>query len=52
VAVILGMLVLNEELSWRTLVGGAMIIAGIGFIVVRKDKPGQEDTVKEAAVNS
>jgi len=36
VAVILGMLVLDEELSWRTLVGGAMIIAGIGFIVVRK----------------
>ncbi len=38
VAVILGMLVLDEELSWRTLVGGAMIIAGIGFIVVRKTK--------------
>jgi drug/metabolite transporter (DMT)-like permease len=36
VAVILGMLALNEELSWRTLTGGAMIIAGIGFIVVRK----------------
>jgi drug/metabolite transporter (DMT)-like permease len=36
VAVILGMLVLDEQLSWRTLVGGAMIIAGIGFIVVRK----------------
>jgi drug/metabolite transporter (DMT)-like permease len=39
VAVILGMLALNEELSWRTLAGGAMIIAGIGFIVVRKIKP-------------
>ncbi len=38
VAVILGMLALNEELSWRTLAGGAMIIAGIGFIVVRKTK--------------
>jgi drug/metabolite transporter (DMT)-like permease len=38
VAVILGMLVLDEELSWRTLVGGAMIMAGIGFIVVRKTK--------------
>ena len=38
VAVILGMLALNEELSWRTLAGGAMIIAGIGFIVVRKPK--------------
>jgi drug/metabolite transporter (DMT)-like permease len=36
VAVILGMLVLDEQLNWRTLVGGAMIIAGIGFIVVRQ----------------
>ena len=36
VAVILGMIVLNEEIGWRTLVGGAMIIIGIGFIVVRK----------------
>jgi drug/metabolite transporter (DMT)-like permease len=35
VAVILGMLVLDEQLSWRTLLGGAMIIAGIGFIVVQ-----------------
>jgi drug/metabolite transporter (DMT)-like permease len=38
VAVILGMLALNEELSWRTLAGGAMIIAGIAFIVVRRAK--------------
>jgi drug/metabolite transporter (DMT)-like permease len=36
VAVILGMLVLNEQLTWRTLVGGAMIISGIGLIVVRR----------------
>src|SRR5215217_1299522 len=36
VAVILGMIVLDEEIGWRTLVGGAMIITGIGFIVVRK----------------
>ena len=38
VAVILGMMVLNEEFGWRTLAGGAMIILGIGFIVVRKSK--------------
>jgi drug/metabolite transporter (DMT)-like permease len=38
VAVILGMLVLDEQLTWRTLVGGAMIMAGIGFIVVRKPR--------------
>src|ERR1700752_7869 len=36
VAVLLGMLVLNEEISWRTLVGGALIMLGIGFIVVRR----------------
>ena len=38
VAVLLGMLVLNEDISWRTLAGGAMIILGIAFIVVRKAK--------------
>jgi drug/metabolite transporter (DMT)-like permease len=36
VAVILGMIVLDEEFGWRTLAGGAMIILGIGLIVVRK----------------
>ena len=38
VAVILGMLVLNEEFGWRTLVGGAMIILGIALIVVRTQR--------------
>ena len=37
-AVILGMLVLKEELHWRTFVGGAMIMSGIGLIVVRKGR--------------
>jgi drug/metabolite transporter (DMT)-like permease len=36
VAVVLGMVVLGEELSWRTIVGGLMIMSGIGLIVVRK----------------
>ena len=35
VAVLLGMLVLDEQIGWRTLAGGAMIMAGIAFIVVR-----------------
>ena len=42
VAVILGMIVLDEEIGWRTLIGGAMIMSGIAFIVVRgarKKKP-------------
>ena len=34
VAVVLGMVVLGEELNWRTIVGGLMIMAGIGLIVV------------------
>jgi len=34
VAVLLGMLVLDEQIGWRTLAGGAMIMAGIAFIVV------------------
>ncbi len=36
VAVILGMIVLHEELNWRLLAGGACIIAGLAFIVLRK----------------
>lgn len=36
VAVVLGMVVLGEELSWRTIIGGLMIMGGIGLIVVRK----------------
>jgi drug/metabolite transporter (DMT)-like permease len=36
VAVVLGMIVLNEKLNWRLLVGTACIISGIGLIVLRK----------------
>src|ERR1700752_75017 len=43
VAVILGMIVLDEEFGWRTLAGGAMIILGIGLIVVRKAKRREPD---------
>ena len=37
VAVILGMLLLNEEFGWRTLAGGAMIMLGIASIVLRRN---------------
>ena len=37
-AVILGMLVLNEEMHWRTLIGGVMIISGISLIVAQRLK--------------
>ena len=36
IAVLLGIVVLDEELNWRTLVGGAMIIAGIGMMVLKR----------------
>ena len=36
VAVLLGMIVLNEKLGWRTLAGGLMIMAGIALIVVMR----------------
>jgi drug/metabolite transporter (DMT)-like permease len=35
-AVILGMVVLKEEMHWRTLIGGAMIISGLGLNVARR----------------
>jgi len=32
VAVVLGMVVLGEDLSWRTVAGGVMIMAGVRFV--------------------
>jgi drug/metabolite transporter (DMT)-like permease len=50
VAVLLGMLVLNEQIGWRTLAGGAMIMLGIAFIVVRRAKKKTPD--KEVVATS
>ena len=36
VAVVLGIIVLHEQLDWRLFVGAACIISGISFIVLRK----------------
>ena len=33
IAVLLGIVFLGEELSWRTAVGGAAIVSGIGLVV-------------------
>ena len=35
-AVLLGVVVLGEELSWRTLAGGALIMSGIALVVLRR----------------
>ena len=54
VAVILGMIVLDEEIGWRTLMGGAMIMIGIAFIVVRRaknKKPDEAALVRSAGAN-
>ena len=48
VAVIVGMIVLREELNWRTIVGGAMIMSGIGFIVLQKRRKEKADLVTSA----
>ena len=45
VAVILGMLVLDEKLDWRTVAGGAMIMLGIGLIVLRRGKKADTEHV-------
>ena len=50
VAVLLGMIVLDEQIGWRTLAGGAMIMLGIAFIVVRRAKNKTPD--KEAIATS
>lgn len=38
VAVGLGLLALKEEMHWRTLIGGALIISGLSLLVFRRDK--------------
>lgn len=48
VAVVLGMVVLGEELNWRTLAGGAMIMGGIGFIVSQRLRKEKVDLVTSA----
>jgi len=35
-AVLLGMLVLGEEVTWRTVAGGALIMSGIALVVLRR----------------
>jgi drug/metabolite transporter (DMT)-like permease len=45
VAVILGMIVLREELNWRIVVGGALIMFGIGFIVMQKRRKERTEIV-------
>jgi drug/metabolite transporter (DMT)-like permease len=35
-AVLLGMAVLDERLTWRTVAGGALIMSGIGLVVLRR----------------
>jgi drug/metabolite transporter (DMT)-like permease len=45
VAVILGMIVLREQLNWRTIAGGALIMSGIGFIVTQKRRKAKVDLV-------
>jgi len=37
-AVLLGMLVLGEEVTWRTLAGGALIMSGIGMVMLRRGR--------------
>jgi len=36
IAVLLGIIVLHEQLNWRLFAGAACIISGIGFIVLRR----------------
>jgi drug/metabolite transporter (DMT)-like permease len=49
IAVLLGMVVLKEELGWRTLAGGLMIMGGIGVIVMaRATRPHEPPVTKQS----
>jgi drug/metabolite transporter (DMT)-like permease len=47
VAVVLGLIVLHEKLNWRLFAGGACIICGLGFIVLRKQQKSVSTRVEE-----
>lgn len=40
-AVILGMIVLQEQLDWRTVAGGVLVLSGIALVVIRRQKKEQ-----------
>jgi len=48
VAVVLGMIVLREQLNWRTIAGGVTIMLGIAFIVVEKTRKTESVLLTEA----
>ncbi len=48
-AVLLGMAVLGERLTWRTLAGGALIMSGIGVVVLRRLRGDEEKKEEEVA---
>ena len=48
-AVTLGVLVLGEEVTWRTLAGGALIMSGIGLVMLRRGRATPTETVTPEA---
>ena len=44
-AVILGMIVLGEQLDWRTIAGGVLILSGIALVVLRRRKKEEAELV-------
>ena len=45
------MIVLDEQIGWRTLAGGAMIMLGIALIVVRKARKQEEALTTSVAAD-
>ena len=37
-AVVLGMIVLGEQMDWRTVAGGVLVLSGIALVVIRRQK--------------
>jgi drug/metabolite transporter (DMT)-like permease len=48
-AVTLGVLALKEEVTWRTLAGGALIMSGIGLVMLRRGRATPTETVTPEA---
>jgi drug/metabolite transporter (DMT)-like permease len=48
-AVLLGMIVLDERLTWRVVAGGALIISGVALVVLRRQRPRETEKAAAAA---
>ena len=49
VAIALGVVVLNEKLSWRIVLGAAIVLASVAAVVRKEDVPAESEAAPAGA---